>query len=222
MRAFLPTYSPYPFNVQTIGVGDTVPKQDLSISNLFYNKIAYQGNKFPLLAEISNTGFQGQSVTVSVNYKGRTLANKQITLNQNRGVTSVEFLLDATEEGMAHYIVAVQSFEEEFTPENNISHAYLEIIEGKESILLIAQSPHPDIKALKLAIEGNKNYELETAILSMDEWNPAQIANKKFDLIILHQLPGRGIKNNQLNQLIQDASALWYIVGAQTDLPALN
>nr|WKN35559.1 hypothetical protein K4G66_24610 [Tunicatimonas sp. TK19036] len=217
-----PTYSPYGFNMQTVGVGDTVPKQDLSISNLFYNKVAYQGNKFPLVAEISNTGFQGQSVTVSVNYQGRTIANEQITLNQNRGVTSVEFLLDATDEGMAHYIVAVETKEAEFTTDNNISHAYLEIIEGKESILLVAQSPHPDIKALKLAIEQNKNYELEIAILSVDEWSPAQIANKKFDLVILHQLPGRGLNNNQFNQLIQDASALWYIVGSQTDLPALN
>lgn len=217
-----PVYSPYPFKVNTIGVGDTVPKQDLSISNLFYNKIAYQGNKFPLVAEISNTGFQGETITVSVNYQGKTVANEQIMLNQSRGVASVEFLLDATREGMAHYVVAVEARDEEFTAENNISHAYIEIIEGKESILLVAQSPHPDIKALKLAIEQNKNYELQTAILSMDEWNPAQVANQKFDLIILHQLPGRGLDNNQLNQLVQDANALWYVVGAQTDLSAFN
>lgn len=217
-----PTYSPYSFQIHTVGVGDTVPKQDLSISNLYYNKIAYQGNKFPLIAEITNTGFQGQTITVSVNIRGRTVANQQIDLSQNRGVASVEFLLDAEQEGMAHYVVAVETKEEELTPENNISHAYLEVIEGKESILLVAQSPHPDIKALKLAIEQNKNYELETAILSMKPWDQAQIANQKYDLVILHQLPGRGIDNNQLNQLVQDANAIWYIVGAQTDLTGLN
>ena len=217
-----PTYASYPFKVHTVGVGDTVPKQDLSVSNLFYNKIAYQGNKFPLVAEISNTGFQGEAVTVSVNLRGKTLSNKQVTFDQSRGVTSVEFLLDATNEGVNHYVVAVESRADEYTTENNVSHAYLEIVEGKESVLLVAQAPHPDIKALKLAIEQNKNYELETAILSMEPWDPAKIANKKFDLVILHQLPSRGFSGNQLSQLIQDANALWYIVGPQTNLPLFN
>ncbi|MGD1894084.1 MAG: hypothetical protein ACFB15_26250 [Cyclobacteriaceae bacterium] len=217
-----PTYASYPFKIHTVGVGDTVPKQDLSISNLFYNKIAYQGNKFPLVAEVSNTGFQGETVTVSVNLRGRTIANEQLTLNQNRGVASVEFLLDATDEGVNHYVVAVEQRTEEYTTENNVSHAYIEIVEGKESVLLVAQAPHPDIKSLKLAIEQNKNYELETAILSMEPWNPTIIANKKFDLVILHQLPSRGFSGNQLSQLVQDANALWYIVGPQTNLPLFN
>jgi len=217
-----PTYASYPFKIHTVGVGDTVPKQDLSISNLFYNKIAYQGNKFPLVAEVSNTGYQGESITVSVNLRGKTIANEQLTLNQNRGVSSVEFLLDATEEGVNHYVVAVERRTEEYTAENNISHAYIEVVEGKESVLLVAQAPHPDIKSLRLAIEQNKNYELETAILSMEPWNPAKIANKKFDLVILHQLPSRGFSGNQLSQLVQDANALWYIVGPQTNLPLFN
>lgn len=217
-----PAYASYPFKLHSIGVGDTVPQQDLKVSNLYFNKIAYQGNKFPLVAEISNTGFSGESVAVSVNYRGKTIANEQITFNQERGIARVEFLLEATEEGMSHYVVAVEEREGEFTPENNISHAYVEIIEGKESILLVAQSPHPDIKALKLAIEQNKNYEVETAILGLSSWDPSTAANSKFDLIILHQLPGRGLNDTQLNQLVQDANALWYIVGEQSNIAMFN
>ncbi|MEM6844996.1 MAG: hypothetical protein AAF632_22475 [Bacteroidota bacterium] len=217
-----PAYSTYPFRIHTVGVGDTVPKQDLRISNLYYNKVAYQGNKFPLVAEVSNTGFSGQSVAVSVNYRGSTVASEQVTFQQGRGVTSVEFLLEAVEEGMSHYVVEVEPLDQEFTQENNVSHAYIEIIEGKESILIIAQSPHPDVKALKLAIEQNKNYEVKTAVLGLEPWNPAIVANSKFNLVILHQLPGRGLNDAQLNQLVQDASALWYIVGRQSNIPMLN
>ncbi|MEM8968316.1 MAG: vWA domain-containing protein [Bacteroidota bacterium] len=217
-----PVYSTYPFRIHAVGVGDTIPKQDLKISNLYYNKIAYQGNKFPLVAEISNTGFNGQSVAVSVSYRGKTLANEQVTFKQSRGVTNIEFLLEASEEGMSHYVVEVEALDGEFTQENNVSHAYIEIIEGKESILLVAQSPHPDIKALKLAIEQNKNYEVETAILGLEPWNPAMVANNKFDLVILHQIPGRGLNDAQLSQLVQDANALWYIVGRQSNIPMLN
>ncbi|MEM9832669.1 MAG: hypothetical protein AAF944_18710 [Bacteroidota bacterium] len=217
-----PAYSTYPFRIHTVGVGDTVPKQDLRISNLYYNKVAYQGNKFPLVAEVSNTGFGGQSVAVSVNYRGTKIASEQVTFQQGRGVTSVEFLLEAVEEGMSHYVVEVEPLDQEFTQENNVSHAYIEIIEGKESILIIAQSPHPDVKALKLAIEQNKNYEVKTAVLGLEPWNPAIVANSKFNLVILHQLPGRGLNDAQLNQLVQDASALWYIVGRQSNIPMLN
>ncbi|MGB3588904.1 MAG: hypothetical protein WBA23_20325 [Tunicatimonas sp.] len=217
-----PAYGSYPFTLHTVGVGDTVPKQDLKVSNLYFNKVAYQGNKFPLVAEISNTGFSGESVAVSVNYRGKTIANEQITFDRERGITRVEFLLEASEEGMSHYVVAVGGLEAEFTKENNVSHAYIEVIEGKESILLVAQSPHPDIKALKLAIEQNKNYEVETAILGLTDWNPSIVANSKFDLVILHQIPGRGLNDTQLNQLVQDANALWYIVGEQSNIPMFN
>ena len=217
-----PTYRPYSFTVNTVGLGDTVPKQDLNVRNLFYNKIAYQGNKFPVVAEVLNTGFAGEKLNVSVSRRGKTLATKSITPKNRRDINTVEFLLDADREGMQHYIVTVAESEGEFTTQNNEAHAYIEVIEGKENILLLAQSPHPDIKALRSAIESNKNYELTSVVLSTDQLDVEQLAEKKFDLVILHQLPGRNGLPAAIQSYLTSAKVVWYIVGSQTDLPTFN
>ena len=217
-----PTYRPYRFAVNTVGLGDTVPKQDLNVRNLFYNKIAYQGNKFPLVAEVLNTGFAGESLNVSVSRGGRVLATQSITPQNQRDVTSVEFLLEADREGLQHYTVAVAEQESEFTAQNNEADAYVEVVEGKENILLLAQSPHPDIKALRATIENNKNYELTSVVLSTDEIDRQALSNKKFDLVIMHQLPGRSELPADLAPYVRAAKAVWYVVGSQTDLSAFN
>ena len=217
-----PTYQPYNFRVNAVGLGDTVPKQDLSVRNLFYNKIAYQGNKFPVVAEILNTGFAGETLNVSISRRGKTLATQEINPKNERDVTSVEFLLEADQEGMQHYVVTVDEQDEEFTTQNNQAHAYIEVVEGKENILIIAQSPHPDIKALRSAIESNKNYELTSVVLSTDEVNAKELKEKKFDLVILHQLPGRNELPPTISPYLKSAKATWYIVGGQTNLPAFN
>ncbi len=221
-RGVSPTYRPYSFRINAVGLGDTIPKQDINIQNLYYNKIAYQGNKFPLVAEIANTGFEGQSVNVSVQNRGRVLATEVLRFDQARDVNAVEFLLDAAQEGMQRYEVSVQALEGEFTEQNNVGQAYVEIIEGKENILLLAQAPHPDIKALRLAIETNKNYALRSVILSVDKVNAQQLADVRYDLVIFHQLPARGVENPLVREYLDKANAALFIVGSQTDLSALS
>ena len=46
----------------------------------------------------------------------------------------------------------------EFSNRNNRQDVYVEVIDGKEKILLLALAPHPDVKALKSIIEKNENY----------------------------------------------------------------
>jgi hypothetical protein len=217
-----PSYQPYSFRVNTIGLGDTIPKKDINIQNVYYNKIAYQGNKFPMVVEIANTGFEGQAVNVNITNRGRVVGSELVRFGQARDVNTVEFLLDAQEEGMQRYEVDIQPLEEEFTENNNTSQAYVEIIEGKENILLLAAAPHPDIKALRSAIEVNKNYELTSVILSVDKVSTQQLASVKYDLVIFHQLPSTGADNAVVSQYLENTNASLIIVGSQTDLSALS
>ncbi len=222
-RGISPTYAPYSFAINTVGLGDTIPKQDININTLYYNKIAYQGNKFPLVAEIENTGFANQTVNVKVSRQGKIVASKPLKFSNDRGVNSVEFLLNADQEGMQHYVIEAEPQADEFTTQNNTAHAYLEVIEGKQKILLVAQSPHPDIKAVKAAIESNKNYELNSIILSIDESSKeAALVKEKYDLVIFHQLPGKGINSTAYEKYLKLSNSKFFITGSQSDLGALN
>src|SRR5690242_8487365 len=60
-----PLYSSFNFPIYTVGIGDTTERSDIAIKNIAYNKIAYQGNKFPLRAEIQVKNINAKSVTVS-------------------------------------------------------------------------------------------------------------------------------------------------------------
>ena len=215
-RGTSPTYSPYGFPVHTVGLGDTIPQRDLNLKNLYYNKVAYQGNKFRILAELEQTGFSGETINISVRQNGKSLGNKKITLKEGQSLYEEEFILEAKEEGLQHYIVAVSEKEQEFTHTNNQKHAYVEVIEGRQKILIVAPAPHPDIKAIRSAIEQNQNYEVSLYIPGLNSFEAG-----KFDLIILHQVPSQQ-NIPALQEILKSSNAHWYIVGRQSSIPQFN
>ena len=64
-----PAYADFNFTIYPIAVGDTVPKKDLILSSLLYNKVAYSGNRFPLVAEVRNEGFGPASANIILKEK---------------------------------------------------------------------------------------------------------------------------------------------------------
>lgn len=215
-----PSYANYNFPVHSVALGDTIPKKDLNLKAVYYNKISYQGNKFPLVAEVTNNGFSNEKVEISVKQNGKSLASKTIDLKKNNETHAVEFLLEGTTTGMQHYTVEIAPQEEEFTHENNIRHAYVDVIEGKEKILITAASPHPDIKAISSALEKNKNYDVELYIPAIGQ-HAFPSNTKQYDLVIFHQVPGMNSGEN-FKKLINESSSAWFILGNQSDLREFN
>lgn len=218
-----PAYQNYPFPVNTLGMGDTIPKKDLNVKRLFYNQIAYQGNKFPVEAEIENNGFSNQNVNINIKKDGSTVASKQITFQNEKEIREVRFLLEAGEEGMQKYTVELPGQEDEFTLENNTKNAYIEVIQGKEKILLLANAPHPDIKALRKALTSKENYELDVHIPDIIQPENNNIVPDKYDLTIFHHLPSNNQQaNNIYNQYREAANAILYITGPQVNTGVFN
>jgi len=139
-----PLYNLLRTPVYTIGVGDTADRVDLALKNLAYNKIAYQGNKFPLRVEAAVKGLQNQEITASVFQAGKLL-NKQTLNSGAKSLLNFDFQLEANEKGLQRYDVALDILPQELNHRNNRASAYIEVVEGKKKILVIAPSPHPDI-----------------------------------------------------------------------------
>jgi hypothetical protein len=177
----------YNFAVHTIGVGDTIPKKDISIKSIYANKVAYLGNKFPIQADITAFGFDGKSVNVYLKQAGKILEKQSVTFKQKDDLKTVSFNATATQIGVQHLTIEVDILEGEFSTKNNRQEVYIEVIDGKEKILLLALAPHPDIKALKNIIEKNPNYELDIKILTQTP--SPDVLSKNYNLLILHQLP---------------------------------
>ena len=213
-----PNYFSYTFPILTLGVGDTIEKQDLILKSVNYNKISYQGNQFILQAEIYNKGFKGENISVSVLQAGQILKSKIINVDAEKGLQTLDFQLTAENPGIQRYKLLITPVSNEFSEENNSQDAYIEVIEGKEKILLLAHSPHPDLKAFKNSIEKNDNYELFIVLPGISE-----VPNEKFDLAILHQLPDqRGTFNNEIEKLKNLNTPLLYVIGNKTRIDLFN
>lgn len=209
-----PAYANLSFPVYTVGVGDTTEKKDIILRSLLHNKIVYQGNKFPVIAEIINHGFQNRNVEVSIFHNNHIVNTEKLHLNSNQDLEQVKFLVEATESGIQHYVVRTSILNGEFNKENNSRDAYIEVVEGKEKILLLAHAPHPDIKPLKKAIEKNENYELTTVIPGINEYK-----DDKYDMMILHQLPDRtNSLGNEIDKLLKKNVPVLYILGPATNI----
>lgn len=213
-----PTYTNFPFRVHSIGVGDTLPKRDVSLKNISANKIAYLGNQFPILVDIVASGYQGQTVTVSLRQNSTTLGSQRITFGQKEDFKQVTFQTTSNLKGVQHYVVEVQALSGEFTTRNNRRDVYLDIIDGKEKVLLLALATHPDIKAIRTILEKNLNYEVDVKIFGI---NPAAetYPDKKYDLIILHQLPDLfGVGADIVQRYVQrDNTPVFFILGTQSN-----
>jgi hypothetical protein len=213
-----PAFHPYNFNIQTIGLGDTTQRPDLNLNSLLYNKIAYQGNKFPLVAELFSYNMEGREVAIQVERNGVLMDRKQIKVNTQNQFDQVEFLLEAQESGTHRYRVLAVPAEGEFITSNNSKEAFIDIIDGKQKILLVAAAPHPDIKAIKNALESNQNYELVTYIEGINQYK-----EDKYDAIILHQVPDRRRRYQDILQKIQTSQIpSFFIYGSQSDINAFN
>jgi hypothetical protein len=218
-QGMAPNYNQYNFPIYSIGLGDTIPKRDINLKAIYYNKISYSGNKFPILVELQNNGFQGQDISLSLKQGGKTLETKIISLGRGSETREVEFYQSTEQKGLQHFTVEAQPLQGEFTIKNNIQHAYIDIIDGKENILLVALAPHPDIKAIKSAIEKKDNYQLDVYIPGINQINPSM----KYDLVIFHQLPDySGLARNILEKFNKDNTSVFYIIGSQTNMVQLN
>lgn len=213
-----PAQSSYTHTLYAVAVGDTIPKKDIILASLRYNKVNYSGTRFPLEAEVQHVGFGGATATVVLKENGNIIQRKSITLKPNQPVQPVAFQVMAAGLGKRHYEVEILARPDEFTKLNNTKHAYIDVVKGKIKILVAAAAPHPDIKALRAAIESNENYETDLFIPGL-----AQLKQQNYDVAVLHQLPGRtGGAEAVLNLVRSKNLPALYIIGPQSDFAAFN
>ncbi|MCB0572080.1 MAG: hypothetical protein KDC66_20080 [Phaeodactylibacter sp.] len=208
--------------VYTVALGDTTPKRDLVIKRLFHNRIAYLGDKFSVQADISAENAAGSNSRLSV-YKvegsnSQLLQQFPLSIGANNFFETHEFTLDADKAGVQRYRVVLSEISGEASTANNVKDIFVDVLDARQKILLLANSPHPDLSALRQAISSNKNYDVKVAYI-----NSLKDDVGSYDFVILHQLPSRANDAaGVINTLNQKNISRLFIVGAQTNLARLN
>ena len=201
----------------TLGVGDTVTKKDLSLKSVFTNEVAFVNNTFPIEALIDANKFPGTTVVVSLLQNGRSIQRKTVsTSNASFDQQRVVFEVEAKSKGYQRYTVLVERKKGEFTFDNNQQNCYIEIVDTKANILLLADAPHPDIAAIRSVLEIDKRAVIETQLTG--SYN---LKNQLPSLVVWYE---NGLKPNAglFQQLKEKGVPIWLIVGPTCSSNVMN
>ena len=206
------------FPIYTIAMGDTNVQKDLVISRVNYNRICYLGNQFPLEIVVVADKCKNEKATVTVSKDNATLFSKTLDINSEHYIETIQVLLDAKQPGIQRYHISVSRVDNEISYLNNYQDVFIEVLDGREKILLLAGAPHPDISAIKQSLESNQIYQVDDFIA--DNFSDAL---DKYNMVILHQLP---FKQKSFANIFSNIAKLkipvLYIIGASTDLNVFN
>lgn len=195
----------------TLGVGDTTTQKDQLIRDVSSNEIAFLKNKFPVEVDIEALKIGKRSSKISIFHKGKVIASQQVNYeNGTFDFKHVTFELEATEVGFQHYTVEIAPIQGEYSTKNNRRSFYIEVLDGRNKILLLAGAPHPDVAALKYVFEKDENVQVESNLLT--DWD-----NKldKVDLIVWHE-PGVNYSSSVAELIQRSGKPVLYFVGPNT------
>ena len=208
--------------IYTVALGDTTPRRDLIVKRVFYNKIVYLGDKFSIQVDVAANNCLGEqtSLTISKINDGsqQTIKSVPIAINRQNFFTTKEVILNANQAGVQHFRITVNKVKNEVTVANNTKDIYIDVLDARQKILLLAGAPHPDIAALRDVLKSNKNYQVDVKYVGNSDINVAQ-----YDFAILHGIPSKSQSTDAiLNILNQKNIPRLFIVSSKTDIQKLD
>lgn len=216
-----PLYSINQINapVYTIALGDSIPKRDILISNVNYNNIVYLDDDFTIEVQVQAFQSNNESTSLTISQNGLKVQQQNIQFNGNSFAKTIPVKLHAGKIGVQKYTIQLNALPNEITTKNNTQTFYVEVIDGRQKVLLAAVAPHPDLSVLKEAISLNKHYEVKLVLA--DDLNT--VDPSKFDLLVLYQLPDvQSISAAFLQKVMLLKKPLWFILGAQSNVSSFN
>ncbi len=202
-------------SIYPIVLGDTTTFSDLKVGQVNVNRFAYLKNKFPLEIIANYSGTAPINSVLKVRSGNTTLISKPIQFNATKTSEIISVNLNANTVGVKTYSVELVPLENEKNTVNNYKNFAVEVIDQKTNIALVAETVHPDLGALKNAIESNEQR-------SVTIFNPKEFTSEDsdFNLVMLFS-PNNNFKpvyekisNQNLNTLT--------IAGTNTDWVFLN
>ncbi len=213
-----PIYDPFSLKapLYTVALGDTVRKKDAYIQKLQHNKITFLNNSFPLEVYVGADLLKGKELEISLFQNGEKIESQKIIVNSDLFFNTQHFLIEAKKPGLQQYSIQITQFDHEITLKNNQQDFFIEVLDSRQKILVLASAPHPDISAIKHVLEKSKTYEVDIALSENFNKNIQQ-----YGLIIWHQ-PMFKEPEDLLLKIKNSNIPVFYILGLNTNIQTWN
>lgn len=213
----------------TIGIGDTTEQRDVEIKRVLHNKYIYAEEQTSINAAVLNNGYGGSNINASLYADGSLVEQQAVQLNEN-GINNISFTYTPESPGRKKLQVIVSSFEDETTTENNRNTFYIDVLDNKIEVLLVAGSPSSDLSFIRSSLAQNENLNIRSLV---------QISENKFlnnvddinlvdsaDVLYLIGFPQANTPSDLQQKVltaIRDGSKPYFItVNSSTDLIGLS
>ena len=196
-------------------IGDTTKYQDVKIAQINVNRYSFINNQFPVESILQYEGTQTIKLRYSIENNGKIIFSERINFSEKNNSHILKTFIKASKEGTNFFTSKIEYLENEKNVVNNSKNFSVEVIDKQSEILIVSSFYHPDLGALKKAIESDKQRKVTIRIV--DNKN---IQLNNYQLVVLYQ------PNNKFNiiidQLNSNKSSFMLITGSKTDWLFLN
>jgi hypothetical protein len=141
--------------VYPLVVGDTTTFLDFKINQLNVNKYAFHKNKFPVEVFLQYSGDKTTNADFTIVQGNSVVAKEKVSFSPSKKTATLNLLLPADKVGLQIFKASISSGTKEKNSYNNVKNFAVEVIDQKSTIAIVSAINHPDIAALKRAIEVN-------------------------------------------------------------------
>lgn len=167
----------YPFPIYAVTLGDTVAYPGMTIKDVRYNKTVQANTLFPLRVTANATNFKGSDMNMVVKMDGVEVENVTIPVTSNRFSKTFDFNIDSGDEGTKQIDIICTDAARHVHTSRRI---FITVTDKKYRVLCIAGAPHPDIAAIKSALDDHFEFDVKYGedVDNIDN----------YDLVIMHDI----------------------------------
>lgn len=201
----------YPFPIYSVTLGDTVSYPSMTITEVKYNKTVQANMLFPLRITANAFNFKGEKMNVIVKMDGNEVENVIVPVSSNRFSKTLDFNIESGNEGVKNieiFLTPVETHGRASQQSTSSRRIFITVTDKKYRVLCIAKAPHPDIAAIKSALDDHFEFDVKYG------GNIDGIDN--YDLLILHQYGDETFQETSLQIPTLE------IVGTNTNFDAFN
>jgi uncharacterized membrane protein len=154
--------------VFTVGLGQERFARDIQVTRVETPRSVLKGTALVVDVVLTQTGYGGQTVPLSVEDDGRVVSTQQVTLPSDGEASTVKVRFTASEAGARVFSFKVPAQKDEQVTQNNVREALIQVNDRAEKILYYEGEPRPEYKFVRMAIAGDSDGDKNLQLFSLD------------------------------------------------------
>jgi len=146
--------------VFTVGVGQERFARDIQVTRVETPRSVLKGTSLVVDVVVSQTGYGGQTVPLTVEDDGRIVDKQDVRLPPDGESATVKVRFTANEGGARMFKFSIPTQSDEQVTQNNTRDALIQVNDRVEKVLYYEGEPRAEYKFLRRAVEDDKNLQV--------------------------------------------------------------